>query len=53
MFWPLSSLSGFLENHKGGRNVSELFTKRKQRYISSLESWVTLDHVLDIILSLL
>ena len=31
MFWPLSSLSGFLENYKGGWNVSELFTKRKQR----------------------
>ena len=53
MFWPLNFLGGFLENHKGGWNVSELFTKRKRRYISSLDSWVALDLVLDIILSLL
>ena len=34
-------------------NVSELFTKQKRRYISSLNSWVALDLVLEIIVSLL
>ena len=34
-------------------NVSELFTKWKRQYISLLDSWVALDLVLDIILSLL
>ena len=53
MFWPLNSLSGFLENQKGGWNVSELFTKQKWRFISLLDSWVALDLVLNIILSVL
>ena len=48
MFWPLSSLTGFLENHKG----VGMFQNCLQNKNGDI-SWVALDLVLDIILSLL
>ena len=39
------------ENHKGVGMFQNLFTKRKWRFISSLDSRVALDFFLDIILS--